>query len=221
MSEKKAGRGFAEMLKLGFILAMFAAASCVGLAFVYAGTEKIIAQRQQADLEEALMELFPDADSFQAISDISSPDPMVAIEGDDSNPNNTGAFAALKNGEAVGLALRTSRFSYAGPIVILVGVGADGRISGVKILENIDTPGLGSNASSKTYFVDRANGIRFYEQFAGKNASDPFEPKQDVIAITAATITSRAVASSVKAAGEAASAWFASSQRTSSQGGIR
>jgi electron transport complex protein RnfG len=90
-----------------------------------------------------------------------------------------------------------------------VGVGADGKISGVKILEHSDTPGLGANADSKNYYVDRANGIHFYDQFAGKSASDPFEPKQDVIAITAATITSRAVAASVKAAAEAAMTWFA------------
>jgi len=42
--------------------------------------------------------------------------------------------------------------------------------------------------------------------------NEPFEVKGDVIAITAATITSRAVAESVKAAGEAASAWLAGSQ---------
>jgi Na+-translocating ferredoxin:NAD+ oxidoreductase subunit G len=61
--------------------------------------------------------------------------------------------------------------------------------------------------------VDRAKGIHFYDQFAGKAVSDPFVPKGDVIAITAATITSRAVAASVKAAGEAALAWFAGGKR--------
>jgi len=61
--------------------------------------------------------------------------------------------------------------------------------------------------------VDRARGIHFYDQFAGKVVSDPFVPKSDVIAITAATITSRAVAASVKAAGEAALAWFAGGKR--------
>ena len=196
------------MLKLGIVLVLYAAAACVGLAFVYAGTEKVIAQRQQADLEAALTELFQDADEFKAISDLSSPDPAVTIEGD-------GAFAALKNNRPMGVALRTSRASYNGAIKVLVGVGADGKISGVKILEHKDTPGLGANAASATYYVDRAKGIRFYDQFAGKNVSDPFVPNQDVIAITAATITSRAVAASVKAAGEAASAWF------SLQGGSR
>jgi electron transport complex protein RnfG len=204
------------MAKLGLILAVYSAVACVGLAFVYAGTAKIISQRQQADLDEALKELFPDAENFKSIQGISSPDPAVSIEGDPENPLNTGAFAALKNGTIIGAALRTSRASYNGAIKIMVGVKADGNISGVKILEHNDTPGLDANAGSKTYYVDRAKGIHFYDQFNGKKASDPFTVKNDVIAITAATITSRAVAESIKAAGSAAMAWFASG---SAQGG--
>ena len=200
------------MLKLGVILALYTAAACVGLAFVYTGTAKVIAQRQQADLEAALKELFPAADSFKEIADIKSFDPAVSIE-------KGGAFEVLKNGAAIGAALRTSRASYGGEIKILVGVGVDGIITGVKILEHKDTPGLGANAGSGVYYIDRARGIHFYDQFAGKKISDPFEPKQDVIAITAATITSRAVAASVKAAGEAVSAWFKSG--AGSRGGNR
>ena len=136
MSQKT---GFASMAKLGLTLAIFAAAACVMLAFVYTGTAKIIAVRQQADLEAALKELFPDADSFEAAGDIHSPDASVAIES---------AYAALKNGQTVGAALRLSRASYGGPIKIMTGVGADGRITGVKIMEHADTPGLGANAAS-------------------------------------------------------------------------
>jgi electron transport complex protein RnfG len=200
MSEQKAGLG--GMLKLGVILALYSSFACVGLAFVYAGTAKIIAQRQMADQDAALRELFQDADEFRAISGLSSPDPTVTIEED-------GAFAALKNGALIGAALRTSRASYGGELKLLVGVGVNNKISGVKILEHKDTPGLGANAGSNTYYVDRAKGIHFYDQFAGKNINDPFEPKQDLIAITAATITSRGVSVSVRAAGEAASVWFA------------
>jgi len=221
MSDKKSG--FGPMAKLGIILALYSSIACVGLAFVYDGTAKIIAQRQQEDLDHALRELFQDADSFKPIQDISitakAGEPAVTIEGDASNPNNTGAFAAIKNGQTIGIALRTSRASYSDPIKILTGVGADGKIRGVMILENTDTPGLGANAGSIHYYVDRANGIHFYNQFEGKSVNDPFVPKQDVVAITAATITSRAVAASVKAAGEAASAWFASN--ASIQGGLR
>ena len=212
MSDKKAGiRG---MLKYGAILALYTTVACVGLAFVYAGTGKIIAQRQMADQDAALKELFPDADSFKPITITKTPDQdlNVTIEED-------GAFAALKDGVPMGVALRTSRASYSGLIKILVGVDVNSKITAIKILENTDTPGLGANAGSSNYYVDRVNGIRFYDQFKGKSVTDPFVPKQDIIAITAATITSRAVAESIKAAGEAASLWFASDPGI--QGGSR
>jgi electron transport complex protein RnfG len=204
MSGKKGG--VAGMLKLGVVLALYAVAACVGLAFVYAGTEKVIAERQRTDLEASLSELFRDADEFKAISGLKSGDQTVTIEED-------GVYAAYKNGDMIGAVIRTSRAGYNGAIKVLTGVGTNGKISAVKILEHSDTPGLGANAASSKYYIDRANGIHFYDQFAGKAVSDPFVPKSDVIAITAATITSRAVAASVKAAGEAALAWFAGGMR--------
>ena len=190
---------FSGMLKLGCILAIFATTACVMLAFVYSGTSTIIAQRQQADLKSALGELFPDADDFKAIDEIKSPDSAVAVES---------AYAAVKNGEIIGAALSLSRASYSGPIKTMVGVGVSGHITGVKIMEHSDTPGLGANAASPSYFVDRENHITFYGQFIGKHSSHPFRVKDDVIPITASTITSNAVSASVKAAGLAVHAWI-------------
>jgi electron transport complex protein RnfG len=106
------------------------------------------------------------------------------------------------------MALKMSRASYSGAVVLLAGVSVDKRITGVKIMEHSDTPGLGANAASPSYFVDRAKGITFYGQFAGKSVADPFVVKDDVVAITASTITSRAVTAAVKAAGQAASSWL-------------
>jgi electron transport complex protein RnfG len=187
------------MLKLGLTLALFAASACVMLAFVYSGTSAIIAQRQQADHEAALKELFPDADEFKEIKTIKSSDPAVSIEN---------AYAAIKNGKAAGAALRLSRASYGGHVKIMTGVSADGFITGVKIMEHSDTPGLGANMVSSSYFVDREKGITFYGQFKGKKITDAFEVKSDVIAISASTISSRAVSDSVKAAGLAVKAWL-------------
>jgi electron transport complex protein RnfG len=167
---------------------------------VYTGTSSIIGRRQQADLEAALLEIFPGADSFEAAEGIKSPDAAVTIEN---------AYTAIRNGEPVGAALRLTRASYGGPIKILAGVSIDGTITGVKIMEHSDTPGLGANAASPKYFVDKAKGITFHGQFTGKSVNDPFEVKGDVAAITASTITSRAVASAVKAAAVAVTSWFA------------
>ena len=189
----------ASMLKLGAVLAIFATAACVMLALVYTGTSAIIEQRQMTDLQAAQKEIFPDADSFEPAVGIESPDPSVTIEN---------AYAAIRGGEPVGAVLRLSRASYGGPITILTGVSASGIITGVKIMEHSDTPGLGANAASPSYFVDRENKITFYGQFTGKSVDHPFEVKGDVVAITASTITSRAVSVSVKAAAVAVTAWF-------------
>jgi electron transport complex protein RnfG len=189
-----------NILKLGIVLTLYTTVACVGLAFVYSATEKIIAQRQEADLEAALRDLFPDTDGFNPIpEDIPSPDSSVRFE----------AQYAMRKGSALaGVALRSSGPSYGGPIIVLVGVQSDGRISGVKILEHADTPGLGANAASPSYFVNKAAGLTFYGQFTGKSVADPFEAKNDVAAITASTITSRAVSRIVKASGTAALDWM-------------
>ncbi|MCL2066942.1 MAG: FMN-binding protein [Treponema sp.] len=191
--------GLLGMMKLGIILAIFAAAACIMLAFVYTGTSTIIAHRQQADLDAALRELFSDADDFVLVYDIQSPDRAVAIEN---------SYAVIKNNEIIGAVLSLSRASYNGQIKIMTGVSAMGAITGVKIMEHTDTPGLGANAASSSYFVDRAGGITFYGQFTGKKITDPFEVKNDVITITAATVTSEAVSSSVKAAALAVAQWL-------------
>jgi electron transport complex protein RnfG len=192
-------KNIAGMLKLGCILAAYAAVACVMLAFVYTGTSKIIAVRVEADQQAALKEIFPDADSFEPVEGVTSTDPSVSI---------INAYAAKRNGTTAGMALKLSRASYAGPIIVLAGVSVDKRITGVKIMEHSDTPGLGANAASPSYYIDRAKGITFYGQFAEKSVSDPFTVKGDVIAITASTITSRAVTATVKAAGQAAAEWF-------------
>ena len=189
-----------NMLKLGIVLAAYATAACVMLAFVYAGTVDIIAERAEADLQAALRDVFPDADSFEPLDELRSPDSTVTIQS---------AFKAMKDGAIMGAALRVSRASYSGPILTLAGVNANGIITGVRIMAHTDTPGLGANAASPSFFVDRPNRITFYGQFTGKHANDPFEVKNDVAVITASTVTSDAVAASVKAAASAVNTWLA------------
>ena len=185
-----------DMLKLALTLAAFAAAVCVMLAFVYAGTMKKITDNQQAAMEEALHQIFPHAD-FEPVSDIQSVDAAVAIES---------GYAAFIDGEIAGLVLNVSRAGYGGPIKVLAGISSEGFITGVKIMEHSETPGLGSNAASPSYFVEK--GKTFYGQFTGKRTSDAFEVFDDVAAISASTITSRAIALAVKAAAVSANVWL-------------
>ena len=196
MSEQK---GFLAMAKLGIVLALYAAAACVGLAFVYAGTFEKIEENQRALMNEALLALFPGAE-FEPVSGVRilDADSRVTIDGDENDPFNTGVYAARRNGVIEGLAIKTSRGGFGGPITLLVGVSVNGKIMGIRILDHSETPGLGKNAEKP----------RFYGQFDNKPVSDPFVVNNDVDAITASTITSTAISISVKAAGEAALAWI-------------
>jgi len=190
-----------NMVKLGFIMAIYATVACVSIAFVYAGTQKVIAERQKADLEAALKDLFPQGEAFEEVTG--------TLQNSDSSISFKNEYVIKQGGAPIGMAVRAVGASYGGPVTVLVGVGTDGKIAGVKVLENKDTPGLGANAANPSYFVDRASGITFYGQFKGKSLSDPFEVKGDVIAITASTITSKAVTRVVKTAGQAAGTWLA------------
>ncbi|MDD5593972.1 MAG: FMN-binding protein [Candidatus Margulisbacteria bacterium] len=90
--------------------------------------------------------------------------------------------------QAAGRAINISIRGYSGDIEMLVGVGPSGEVTGVKIVSQHETPGLGANIVKPA----------FLSQFTGKTAKDPIEPKKDIDAITGATISSRAVCVGVK-----------------------
>ncbi|GHU07473.1 electron transport complex subunit G [Spirochaetia bacterium] len=189
------------MIKLGIVMALYATVACVGLALVYSVTEKTIEERTKADQNAALRELFPNADSFEDISGaFASGDPQTTFQS---------IFRAAKGSDTLGVAIQSARPSYGGLITLLTGVDTGGTVTRVKILEHSDTPGLGANAGLDSYFVDRSAGITFYGQFSGKTVTDAFEVNGDVTAITAATITSRAVTEAVKQSAAAGTKYLA------------
>lgn len=92
------------------------------------------------------------------------------------------------NGNVVGYAVRVKPFGYGGEINMMVGVNGDLTVAGVKILSLSETPGLGAKAQDD----------KFLSQFAGKNKD--MKLKEDISAISGATITSTAVTDGVKKA---------------------
>lgn len=87
-----------------------------------------------------------------------------------------------------GKTISVSPKGYGGPIEMLLGIDDQGKVTGVKIMNHRETPGLGANIAKP----------EFLKQFVGKSAGDPLEPKKDIDAITGATISSRAVCQGVK-----------------------
>ena len=95
--------------------------------------------------------------------------------------------------EEVGYVFTSGAKGYGGTVSVMVGIGKDGAITGVEILSHAETPGLGANAV-KPDFKDRFIG-KAGELTVDKTSNEG----QNIQAITAATITSKAVVSAVNA----------------------
>lgn len=108
-------------------------------------------------------------------------------------------FKAQNGDETVGYAFTLSANGYGGAVKCVVGIDKSGKITAVEITDvSNETPGLGQNAG-------RAS---FTDQFKGKSKNNPLSvvksgaKENEVQAVTGATITSKAVTSSVNLAME-------------------
>lgn len=104
-------------------------------------------------------------------------------------------YPAFKNGEFVGAAvIGSSEKGFSGLIKIMVGFKPDGTIQNIAVLEQKETPGLGTKMKDE----------KFLKQFRGKNPSTyklkVVKDGGNVDALTGATITTRAFSESAKMA---------------------
>jgi len=95
-----------------------------------------------------------------------------------------------------GESIEVTAKGYGGDIKMLVGINTDGKVTGVKILSMTETPGLGTLATSKAPLSGKT--FTFLGQFIGKTTTDKFKAKDDIVALTGATITSQAIANGIK-----------------------
>lgn len=173
-----------EMIKLGLTLAIYAVISCTVLAVVNNFTAPKIAQNQVEKVNQAMASFFPgDGYTFESVSDYDSASVgTIKIEN---------MIIAKKDGKAVGGAAQVNGPTY-DQATILVGMKADGTITGLQFLKNTDSPGFGLKANDPTFTL--SNGKTFFGQFEGKNAKDGFKAGETFDAISGATITSNGVA---------------------------
>ena len=96
--------------------------------------------------------------------------------------------------------MRSKTKGYSGPISILAGFDiATAKITAIKVLSQRETPGLGAKAK-ESFFQDRYKG-KGRRRSPGGHQEAPAKENQ-IQAITASTITSKAVTKGVNAARE-------------------
>lgn len=150
-------------------------ASGLILGLVYYVTAPIAAEKKEVSKQESMKTLVSDADSFKAVSDKDQ------------------WFAAEKGGKVIAYVVPSESKGYGGAIKMLVAVKPTGEVIDYSITTSNETPGLGDNAS-KEPFKSQFKGKKEANLTVTKDASD----KDDVQAMTGATISSRAVTLAVK-----------------------
>lgn len=164
-----------EMLKLGLILLIITAVSASILAVTNDITQAVILERKAEAIKGNLMTLIPDADDFAMLQGVSSSGVTEVYEG-------------TKGGAPIGYVFKASGNGYGGAVEVLVAVSSEGKIIGVEVGDNSETPGIG----------DRVKNPEFTSQFIDKDTSS--EVKVD--AISGATRSSNAVMSAVNASAQ-------------------
>lgn len=119
---------------------------CLGFGLVLALTNEVtandIAQRATEDRLNSLSQVLP-----AELYDASPLDDVVTIA--DAEGKEVPVYRARKDGRITGVAYEIRGSGYAGEIRLMMGVDADGRILGVRVLAHKETPGLGDKIELK------------------------------------------------------------------------
>lgn len=164
-----------EILRVGFILFAITAVAALILAYVNSVTKPIISEREENEMAEAMFEVLPDADNFEEIP----------IEASDST-----SVRRLYESDA-GFVVVAMPSGYGGEISMMVGVDKDLTVTGISIISQSETAGLGAKCTEKAWqeqFVGKTENIEVSKNGAKGNEID---------AISSATITSKAVTKGV------------------------
>ena len=151
------------------------------LAFTNTITREKIAENTLNEQKQARREVLSDATEFVYVN---------------YRKGNVASVFEGRNGtDVIGWCVNITPSGYGGEIDLMVGISADMKISGIKVVSNSETAGLGAKCTD----------AEWQGQFAGRtapvNVIKNETPKEDeIVAITGATVTSAAVTKGVNEA---------------------
>lgn len=166
-------------------------ALCLALLLTFTLTTNGFANRRAAQTHEQMLQtLLPGSTQFT----------REPYGGEDGN------IVSVHKGET-GYVIETTTYGYAGNITMLIGVGSDGKVTGLLVADAHETPGLGNNALTDTAFLAqflnktgefsvKTTGADAFSGATGEASADAME----VDALTGATVTSKAIVRCVNSA---------------------
>ena len=167
------------------------------LGLVNMVTAPNIADINKAKTEEAMKAVVADAENstFSEALEITADMTAAAASGGGSV---TEAYEVLVNGAPAGHALKIVASGSQGSIEMMVGLDAKGVVTGVSVVKNAETAGIGSKVMENEPNV---KGVPVLDQFIGKSAADgTLNVGSNVDAITGATVSTKGITAGVNTA---------------------
>jgi len=172
-------------------------AICLVVAALLGGVNAITADKiaaiNQANTEASLQAVATGADEFAPLE---LTDAMTATSSA-AGAKLTEAYTVKAAGEAVGYAFKVVASGSQGNIEMIVGVDADNAVTGVSIVSNKETAGIGSKVMENNALP---SGTGVLDQFIGMSGAGTLTVGKNVDAISGATVSSKGVTKGVNAA---------------------
>lgn len=169
-------RDIRDIFKTAISLFVICAVAAGLLAAVNSVTESKIAANAAETANEARKGVLPAADNFE----------------EKTLDDGTVYYKGTSDGETSGYVFTVSSSGYGGEIELTVGINSDGAVTGLTILSINETPGLGMNAKKDSFisqYIDKSGSLSVVKNKTPGNS--------EILAITSATVTSKAVTNAV------------------------
>ena len=183
-----------KVVKYGLVLLIVGVVAGGILAYSNSLTAPIIAEQEKAGSFAAFQEIFTDTNDFVAIDE----GLLSEIIGNHATVQEV--FEVKEGDEIVAYAFNTVSGGYGGGITTISGFNLDGTIQGIRIIDNSETPGLG------TKIVDDP---AYQESYVGKSVSEDLNlsaspaSESEVLLLSGATVSAEGVLNGVNDAREA------------------
>lgn len=187
-----------NILRLSIVLTLVTVIAAFVLAEIYEITKPKIEIQKLAATNQALQFVLPDA---KIISPVTMQVPVKDGDGNVLYEKERvvyyRGYSDPDSSRLIGYAFKAEGSGYSSVIETMVGIDTTGAIRKIKIISQKETPGLGTLSEQSDPFDGKKWSTR---QFEGKTA-DALKVDKDggeIVSITGATITSRAVTNSIR-----------------------
>ena len=165
------------------------------LGFVNKLTLPNITAANERKTAEAIQQVLPEMEGSPTVMEVTG-EMTAAASG--AGATVTEAYEAQAGGSVIGHALKIVASGSQGNIVMMVGLDAEGAVTGVSIVSNSETSGIGSKVMNNEPLT---SGTGVLDQFIGRSAADgELTVGKNVDAISGATVSSKGVTTGVNAA---------------------